>query len=921
MALDTGNDMNRMRSAIGLLCVCLSVVVAQAQEFEFYPGASYDSAIPTLKQVVGHDWGEQITSHQQVERYLNALVNASPRVKLVPYGETWEGRALYYLIVASETNMARLEEIKAGMQKLADPRATSQAEAERLIKSLPSVTWLAYGVHGNEISSTDAALLTAYHLLAAQNDALVESVLANSIVIIDPMQNPDGRERFINYFRQTRGRWPDSDPQAAEHNETWPSGRMNHYLFDMNRDWFAQTQPESRGRVKAYLEWFPQVFVDLHEMGSNETYYFAPPAPPLNPEMSAPQIEWLKKYGQNNAKWFDRMKFDYFTREVFDSFYPGYGEGWPMFHGSIGMTYEQASARGLVIKREDETTMHYRDGVQHHFIASLSTAETTATNREALLRYFYDYRRSAIQEGGQAGVKEYIIVPGGDANRAAKLVSTLMAQGIEVKQATAPFTNAKVRDYYDGGLQSKQFPTGAYLVSLAQPAKRLTSTLLAKHTPMEEAFVKEQLRRYQKRLSDQFYDVTGWSVPLLYDVECYMAEEASRGPFVVLQQPPSVQGRVRGEKARLAYVIPWGANSAANALGQLLSQGVRVYSADKAFTLNGTKFPSGSLIIKVKDNPEDLHEKLMKVAAEVGVDVYPTDTSWVEEGVNFGSDEVHYLKKPKVALAYQVPTSPLSVGWARYLLEQEYGYPVTIINTQQLGRADLKEYNVLILPNAFSFFGGYDQALGEAGGKQLREWVQNGGTLITIGEATRWLTDEKVGLLATTREFKGGKPEKAEPPPPQAAQAAPQKPAPPAAEPPKKEETKPFNLEEAIQPEKELPGPTPGAIMRVTLDTEHWLAFGYDGDANVLVESRNIFTPIKLDKGRNVGLYMPEDKVLLSGFIWEPAQQQIAGKAYLMYQPHGRGHVVAFAEDPNYRAFCDGLNLLFLNALFFGPGH
>jgi hypothetical protein len=256
------------------------------------------------------------------------------------------------------------------------------------------------------------------------------------------------------------------------------------------------------------------------------------------------------------------------------------------------------------------------------------------------------------------------------------------------------------------------------------------------------------------------------------------------------------------------------------------------------------------------------------------------------------------------------------------LLEQAYGYPVTIINTQQLRSADLKEYNVLILPNAFSFFGGgYDQVLGEAGGKQLKEWVQNGGTLITIGEATRWLTDEKIGLLATTREFKGGKPEKAEPPPPEETQAAPQKPAPPAAEPPKKEEPKPFNVEEAIQPEKELPGPTPGAIMRIRLDTEHWLAFGYDGDANVLVESRNIFTPIKLDKGRNVGLYMPEDKVLLSGFTWEHAQQQIAGKAYLMYQPHGRGHVVAFAEDPNYRAFCDGLNLLFLNAILFGPGH
>lgn len=906
------------RIGVWIVCWCLWGSTAFAQEVEFYPGASYDPAIPTLKEVVGHAWGEQITSPHQVEQYLNALVKASPKARLVRYGQTWEGRALYYLIIASETNLARLEEIKAGMQKLADPRTTTQAEAERLIAWLPAITWLAYGIHGNEISSTDAALLTAYHLLAAQNDSLVQTVLAQSLVIIDPLQNPDGRERFIHYYQQTRGRWPDPDPQAAEHNETWPSGRLNHYLFDMNRDWFAQTQLESRGRVKAYLEWFPEVFVDLHEMGSDQTYYFAPPAPPINPEMTPAQHEWLRRYGQNNARWFDRMRFDYFTREIFDSFYPGYGEGWPMFHGSIGMTYEQASARGLVVRRSDETTMHYRDGVQHHFIASLSTAEMTAMNREALLRYFYDYRRSATREGEQSVVKEYIIAPGSDPQRAAKLVSILMAQGIEVRQATAPFTNAKVRDYVDNTLQAKQFPTGTYLISLAQPAKHLINTLLAKHTPIDESFVKEQLRRYQKRLSDQFYDITGWSLPLLYDVECYLAEEASRGPFTVLSQPPLVPGGVRGQKAQLAYVIPWGTNSAAKALAQLLLQGVRVYSADKAFTLSGTRFPAGSLIIKVKDNPEDLHDRLVKLAADVGVHIYPTDTSWVEEGVNFGSDEVQYLKKPKVAMAYYIPTSPLSVGWARYLLEQEYGYPVTTINTPQLRTANLTEYNVLILPNAFGAFGGYEQVLGEEGGKRLKEWVQNGGTLITIGEATRWLTEEKVGLLATTRELKGGKPEKPEAEP---APAAPSKPTQPAAEPPKKEEAKPFNVEEAIQPEKELPAPTPGAIMRVTLDTEHWLAFGYDGDANVLVESRHVFTPLKLDKGRNVGLYMSAEKVLLSGFTWEHVQQQIAGKAYLMYQPHGRGHVVAFAEDPNYRAFCDGLNLLFLNAIFFGPAH
>jgi hypothetical protein len=907
-----------------MLSLSLGQTGAMAQSFQFYPGASYDPAVPTLKQVVGHDWGEQITMHHQAERYLQALDQASAKLQLVRHGETWEGRALYHVIITSEANMARLDEIKTGLQRLADPRTTSESEAERLIRTLPPVTWLAYGVHGNEISSPDAALITAYHLVAAQNDEMVRQILERTIVILDPMQNPDGRDRFINHFRQTRGRWPDEDQQAAEHNETWPSGRSNHYLFDMNRDWFAGTQLETRGRVKAFLEWFPVVFVDLHEMGSNSTYYFAPPALPYNPNLTPAQHQWLKVYGQNNSEWFDRFRFDYFTREVFDSFYPGYGEGWPMFQGAIGMTYEQASVRGLVVKRNDESVMHYRDSVQHHFIASLSTAQTTARQREALLRYFYHYRRSAIEEGQKETVKEYIIAPGRDPNRATKLAALLWQQGIEVKRADASFTNARVRDYYEDKLQTKEFPAGTYLVSLAQPAKRLAKSLMEKHTPMNEEFVREQIRRHQKRLPDEIYDVTGWSVPLLYDVECYSAEQASQGRFTTLKEAPTPQGKVQGEKAHLAYLIPWGTNSAARALADLLRQGVRVFESDKGFTLNGVKFPAGSLIVKVKDNPENLHERMVRLSADHGVDIYPTDRAWIEEGVNLGSNEVQYVKPPKLAMAWHQPTNPTSAGWTRYVLEQVYGLPVTIIHTQQLRSADLSKYNVLILPNG----GNYGEALSDAGAKRIKDWVNEGGTLVTLGEASRWLTEEKVGLLATTREMKSGKPEiekKADKPKPEEEKKE-DKPQPPKPDQEKKAEppTPPkdqFDVEKAIQPEKELPEATPGALLRIQLDTEHWLAFGYDGDANVVVESRNIFTPVKLDKGRNIGLYMPSDKVLLSGFTWEESRQQIGSKAYLMYQPQGRGHVVAFAEDPNYRAFCDGLNLLFLNGIFFGPGH
>lgn len=902
-----------------LFVLCTLNEPITAQDFQFYPNASYRDDIPTLEQVIGHRWGEKITMHHEAERYLHALAQASPNVRLVKYGETWEGRALYYLIIASEANLARIDAIKAAMRKLANPRQIGAAEAQDLIASMPSIVWLAYGVHGNEISSPDAGLLTAYHLVAMQNDTLTKRVLENTVVLIDPMQNPDGRDRFINYFRQTRGRWPDANQRAAEHRETWPGGRTNHYLFDMNRDWFAQTQPETRGRTQAYFEWYPQVFVDLHEMGSNSSYYFAPPADPINPEIPGPQLQWLQNFGKNNAKWFDRMGFDYFTREVFDSFYPGYGDGWPMFQGSIGMTYEQASTRGLVVKRDDEKMMYYRETVQHHFISSLSTCETAARHREEMLRYFYEYRRSAIEEGRRDSVKEFILAPGTDPDRSWKLARLLISNGIEVKVAQEAFSNGKVSGYDDGTVRSKQFPAGTFVVSLAQPAKRLAKTLLSRQVDMDEAFIQEQIRRKKKRLQDEIYDVTGWSLPMLYDVECYTARENSRGQFATLapDAPPAAYalGRINGGRASVAYLIPWNSNAAARALAALVQQGVRVHTSDKGFTLNGKQYPRGSLIIKVHENAEKLHDIVAEIAQRENVTVEATNSSWVEEGANFGSGNVHFIKMPKIILAYQRPTSAYSVGWTRYLIEQQYSYPVTVMHTENIPQADLDEYNVMILPNAF---GSYDRALGENGAKKLKEWVQAGGTLITYGQATHWLTGEKVGLLATNRELKGGKPDKPEKSEKPDEKDGAKKEVEPGEKP---DLSKPFDVEKAIEPEKEPPFAAPGAIVRISLDTEHWLAFGYDGDAYVMVASENIFRPITLDKGRNVGLYMPEDRLLASGFIWEETKKQLANKAYLMHQPHGRGHVVAFAEDPNTRAFFDGTNLMLINAIFFGPAH
>lgn len=892
--------LNKSVFAIVILLAGLSQTMkVGGQAPEFLPGAKYDQSIPTLKMVVGHDWAERITMHHESERYLNALQQASGgRMKLIRYGETWEGRSLYVMAIGSAVNIGRLDQIQTGLRRLADPRLHTPGEAERLIGSLPSVVWLICGVHGNEISGVDAGLLTAYHLLAARNDPLVESALKSSIVLIDPMQNPDGRDRFINYFRQNLGLEPQGDLQSAEHNEVWPSGRVNHYLFDMNRDWFAQTQPETRGRAKFFLNWYPQVVADLHEMGTNSTYYFAPPALPWNPNLTRQQIDWLTRLGRNNGSWFDRLGFDYYTRENYDSFYPGYGEGWPLFHGSIGMTYEQASVRGLVAKREDETTITYRDSVHHHFIAALSTIEMTAKNRGDLLRHFYEHRRTAIEEGKNGPIREFIITPGPDPSRAAKMVRTLMLSGIEVRRADTSFSNSRTRDYDGGEPQPRQFPAGSYIVSLAQPAKRLAKTLLEKSTPQDKEFLEEQRRRYERRQSEQFYDVTAWSLPLIYDQPCFVTEEVSAVGTTLLSEPPRPAGAVRGGMAKLAYLIPWGTQAATSALADLFRHDIRVHSNDKPFRLDGRDFPAGTLIVKVKGNPETLHQHIARIAGEQGIEIVATDSAWVEAGPNFGSSNVNHLPRPRIAMVWNLPTSPNSAGWTRYVIERQFGYPVTTIRADQLRTAELGRYNVIVLPDSLN---GYTQQLGD--GAAIREWVQRGGVLIGLAGAVNWLADEKVNLLGIKRE-KREKPDPKADKREEGAAAASRDP-----------------VAKAIEPIDEYPSSTPGAILRVQVDRDHWLGFGYGETTTVMVDSNRIYGLVRLDRGTNVAVYLSPDRMVASGHLWDDARRQLPNKAFLVHSRAGRGHVIGFVEDPNYRAFMDGLNQFVSNAIFLGPGH
>ncbi|PCI63761.1 MAG: peptidase M14 [Kordiimonadales bacterium] len=889
-----------MRTRIQGLAVFLAIFAsfsATAQEnFVFWPDADYDTAIPTLESVVGHRSGDEITSHADMVRYFEALAAAAPdRIALFNYGESWEGRNLIYVAISNPKNISALGSFKAGMQALSDPRKTNKAAADKLVSDMPASTWLAYGVHGNEISSTDAAIQTAYHLLASKGDARVPSIMENSITFLAPMQNPDGRTRFINRFETARGMVADSDPLSAEHNEPWPSGRTNHYLFDMNRDWIVLTQPETQGHVKALQEWYPLVFVDLHEMGGNSSYYFAPEAIPYNPHLAQDQRDSLTLFGKNNAKWFDKFGYEYFTRDVFDAFYPGYGASWPAYYGGVAMTYEQASSRGLVYRRYDGKELAYRQTVKQHFITSLATAEVTASNREKLLKNFYDYQVSAIEEGRKDKQKRSYIFPA-SRDRAAnrKLASLLVEQGIEVSQASGNFKAC-----------GTNYSAGAFIVDAAQPRKRMIHTLLDPQVDMNADWVAEQERRRAKNIGHDIYDVTAWSLPIMFNVDMAVCGKAVSTQMTAVTAGRILPGTVSNPAATVAYIAPGGDMASGRLLTAALRKGMQVKLVDKPFTHNGRAYTSGSLIFDVADNAKNLGATLQTMAAHSGAEIIGIDDSWVDSGSDFGGRAVNEILPPKVAIVWDEPTSQLAAGNTRFVIERQFGYPVTAIRARHLSRANLARYQVLILPSSR---GSYQATFGKAGAENLTDWVSKGGVLIGTGTALRYLTGDKVALLKLDREALAREKE--------------------AKETKKKKGRIPGTLLKSAdemraltQPANENPDSVPGVLAKVSLDADHWLSAGLPTQLNVLIRGSDIYAPMNLENGTNVAWFEGSDALLASGHLWEENRKQYAFKPFVVVQPKGRGMVIGFTQDPTVRAYLDGLNQIFFNAIFHGAAH
>jgi hypothetical protein len=518
-----------------------------------------------------------------------------------------------------------------------------------------------------------------------------------------------------------------------------------------------------------------------------------------------------------------------------------------------------------------------------------------------------------VTEGEKSTSREYLLLPGHDPSRAERLARNLATQGIEVRRAEEPF---KV-----GG---RELPAGTFLVSHAQPTGRLIRNLLDPITNQPEDFIKRQEERRARRQPDQIYDITAWSLPLLYDVELVTSPSALSVRATTLPMTYDAPRAPRAiAPAKVAYLMPWGAAAAA-LTAEALQQGIRMHTVGGPFTLNGRQYPLGTAVIRNSGNPTDLHARLTALATKHGADIVPIDSTYTEAGISLGSNENAFLKKPRVLMAWDTPTASLSAGWTRYVLEQRFGQPVTAVRTASLARANFSDFDVIVLPS-----GNFAGAIGDAVVSRIKDWLRAGGTLITLAEATRWATGSGVGLLDTTLLLKDGRPDV--PATTGAASggsgsggggsssgsgAAGASGAKPAAS-----GTAAFDYDKAIQPDRERPDAQPGAILRVTLDTDHWLSAGHDAETQAMIEGARVFAPIKLNSGRNVGIYGKKERLIASGLVWPEGQDLLVQKAYLMHQPFGQGHVIGFAEDANYRAYAEATMLLFINAVLLGPGY
>jgi hypothetical protein len=845
--------------------------------------------------------------HQQ-QHVLDRLIQAAPdRVRTEIIGKTAEGRVMRLLIISSPENLARLDEIRAGIAALADPRKTPASQVRDLADRTPAVVLLTHSVHGNEPAGFEAVMQTAYQLLASEEPATLD-ILKNTVVLLNPSQNPDGHERFAAWSNSVAV--GSDDPAAMEQTEPWTIwGRYNHYRFDMNRDLLAQSQLESQALAGVMTRWRPQVVADLHS--TTDQYFFPPVTQATNQNLPANTFKWFERFGRGNGNAFDSYGWQYYVRDVFDFFYPGYIDEWPTMSGAIGMTFETDGGPELKKRKDDGTYMTFEMGIAHHYDASLTTLATAAANRAELLRDYYDFHASGMADARGRAMKRVVFSPEPDPARALWLVRLLTRQGIDVIRTTAPMTSLHASSYLGGPASRRTFPVGSYVVDLAQPEARLATAILEPRASMDSTFVKAQLAKFERNRirgeeadheGYEFYDITAWTLPLTLGLDAWWTDDvaAPTGDRVALSDslpPGSVSGR-----AQSAYVFTNAAESGTRLALALLGENFKVAVATRPLVADGVSYPQGTFVVRVQRNPATVHDRIAALARTTGVHVTAVRSAFADTGhVGVGSEAVLSLKTPHILLVGDDGSDQTTFGDFWFYFERELHYPVIPVTMQYLNRIELERYNVIILPSGSP--GRLFSELGASGAERLKTWVNGGGLIVSIGDANGLLSRKELGL--TTVKNVGPSDDDKEKPAKDTTLSATSLPAPPLVSP---------SAGGNLSPEY-----IPGAIFRATLDRTHWITLGYERDElPVFMATSSLLTPS--EKGDNPVAFVGNN-LTLAGFAWPGnTEKLLRGSVWVAVESVGSGHVVLFADNPLFRGFWRGPAKLVTNAVLFGTG-
>lgn len=753
---------------------------------------SVNAQVKSPDEFLGYPLGSQFTPAHKVADYFKYVASVNKNVKLIPYGKTYEGKELLVVVVSSSENMGRLEEIRKNNLEL-----SKAAKRSFDLKKQPAILWLSYNVHGNEASSTETSMKTLYTLAEAIEPS-VKQWLSNTVVIIDPCLNPDGRDRYIHFYNSAVGLVPNANPEAREHIEPWPRGRSNHYYFDLNRDWAWQTQIETQQRLVLYHQWMPEVHVDFHEQSYNEPYYFAPAAEPVHQDINAWQREFQVITGKNNAKYFDQNGWQYFTKERFDLLYPSYGDTYPLYNGAIGMTYEQGGINaGLAVVTADGDTLTLKDRIAHHFTTSMATLESVSSYSEQLVSKFAAYFEQSVVS--PPGKYQSYVIKADHLPRLKKLVGLLNKNHIEFafggdKQLSG--FNFETRKNSGFKLERNDL-----VINLHQPKAVLASVLFEPNTVVTDS---------------NTYDITAWALPYAYGLNAYALKESLKGSYNNLKETEKIQKTVN---APYAWVFPWSSVDDAQALIALQKAGIKVRVAEESFISDGENYKPGTLLVYRRENERsvaNLTTKIENIGKQLNIALKYISTGFVEKGRDFGSSAYTLLKAPKVGIVSGPETASLALGEVWGFFEQELKYPVSMIGVQSLGNLDLSKINVLVLPD-----GNYPKDLHE----KLESWVEKGGKLVLMEGAIAAFADKK------PFEIKKKEPAK----------------------------TDKITIHSYKTREKEdFDDAIPGAIYKVNLDKPHPMSWGLDRYYTLITDDK-IYEP--LADGWNVGLLKSGDYV------------------------------------------------------------